>query len=484
MVKKALKKGILFIVITFFFFLSMVLCCCFPSDAIEENVIESSKILLNEGMYIHAGPSIADNGVDALIINAAYSVDNKNPVVSALTVRKNYNEKTTVTEMHDVKGDIMTFQHPKEQIEIIEIDGRLYSKDKRENIEVEGDIWSVDKTSYKVNIHGNEFYLNVYNSIKELDKFLRGEVDTSVEYARYWHGYLPIIRVMLLFMNIQEIRILTMIVMNAMLIYFLIILNRNFGKKITIIIGFSLIFYNYIFIGYTLSAVQIFAVMMLASIILIKKIENKKDFDFNTYMLIVGMLTNFMDYLTVPLVTFGLPMIIYLLHKKNESISWKEGFILLFKAGIMWGLGYTLTFFSKWVIVECILGRNMISSGIEQIFFRTTGDIFRKLEMSLSEIIIFYLLFVFMACLIVEFIFLMKYKFCVKKDIKQILINNIPMFLIGVMPVVWHIVLANHTQDHWKYHYRDMFIVCISFLIVLNDIFELKKRKAILESEK
>lgn len=79
------------------------------------------------------------------MINEAYSIDNTNPIYSYMTVRKNYNKEITKNSMKDISEEL-------------------------------------------ISINSSE-----YDPVGELEEFLNGNIDTSVNYARYWHGYLPVI---------------------------------------------------------------------------------------------------------------------------------------------------------------------------------------------------------------------------------------------------------------------------------------------------
>ena len=108
---------------------------------------------------------VNNNYTDALMINEAYSIDNKNPLYSCMSVRKNYNKNITKNSLTDQNGDSISLNNVKD-----------------------------------------------YDTVGELAEFLDGTIDTSVTYARYWHGYLPILKTLLFFFNISEIRILLLII--------------------------------------------------------------------------------------------------------------------------------------------------------------------------------------------------------------------------------------------------------------------------------
>lgn len=61
----------------------------------------------------------------------------------------------------------------------------------------------------------------------------------------------------------------------------------------------------------------------------------------------MGISTAYFDFLTYPLVTFGIPMIFcILINEKNTCENWKEMPIM----GIHWGIGYLGMWAEKWLI--------------------------------------------------------------------------------------------------------------------------------------
>lgn len=91
------------------------------------------------------------------------------------------------------------------------------------------------------------------------------------------------------------------------------------------------------------------------------------------FFFIVGSVSSFIDLLTAPLVTLGITAITYflLMQKEEEKTSIKKYILEILKIGIAWVLGYGITWASKWVIVELVYGRPIISQAITQAFFRS-----------------------------------------------------------------------------------------------------------------
>ena len=273
--------SIFLIIISLFVFI-LTLSSMFPSKEIYNNVKYSSDILIKEGnrkkVYIpyKAKEMEFDNYTDALMINNAYSIDYQTPLLSSMIVRKNYIPDVTNVVYKDTIGEL--------------------------------------KSSSKY---------DKYNPVGELKDFVNGEKAESFEYARYWHGYLSVLRPLLTIFNITQLRYILSIV----LILLVIILIHSLYKKTNIIVSiiyfFSLFSVEYFYLGFSLQGIFVFLISLIGTIVLIKVFD--KIGNYGCIFFVVGMLANFFDFLTVPIVTLALPLITYFLLKqrKDENYTFK-----------------------------------------------------------------------------------------------------------------------------------------------------------------
>lgn len=198
--KKIIKYVLVFLSPLLIFFSLLLVSSLFSSSMIEHNVIKSSITLSKEGNIYKFFPwsrVVNNNYTDVLMINEAYSIDNKNPLYSCMSVRKNYKESITKYSCSDITGD------------------------------------SISLNSLR------------YDPVGELSEFLNGNIDTSITYARYWHGYLPILRVLLIFFDISEIRMILLIIFVILFVWLLKLIKDKIGLIEAIIFALSLMLYSY-----------------------------------------------------------------------------------------------------------------------------------------------------------------------------------------------------------------------------------------------
>lgn len=435
--KQALKIIITYFVLILSFIVLLTVSCIFPSKYIKENVEQSSKTLSQEGNRLRTkiiGRDTImefDNYTDALMINTAYSIDNKTPLYSSFVARKNYIPEITEKIYEDTSGEL--------------------------------------KSASKYEHH---------NEVGELEDTVNGEKIESFEYARYWHGYLTVLRPLLLIANLGQIRIIFTIVLFLLFIVFAYLIYKKINLTVAAIFTMGLAIVEYFYLGFSMQGIFVFLITMIASIILLAK--NGKTKNLNIFFFVTGMLTNFFDFLTVPMVTYAIPMILYfLLKQKEEKVTVKNVLIDIIKYGMLWGIGYGLTWLTKWILVDLIYNKNIIKTAINQVLYRSTGtnEIFIKevIEKNFEYERKFFPITTVITFVIIDIqLAVGKLKIKTDKlDIKEYLIKILPYIIIGVMPIIWYSILKDHSYKHAFFTYRNILITNICTNLLLEKIFEM-----------
>ena len=443
--KNLLKYVITFIIIIISFNVLLLISSLFPSSLIEKNVSESAKVLLKEGnqpFIFKYSLTTNNNYTDAIMINMCYSIDNSDPVFSYMSARKNYKKGLTTEELLDTQGELIS-----------------YSSEK------------VDE---------------IYDPVNELNQFLDSNVTTSIEYARYWHGYFVFLRILLIFFQITEIRYLLLSIFTILLIVFSILAWKKIGKINTIIFCFALMAYDYFFVPFSLEGAPIFILMMIACIIMLLKLDKIKNI--YLYFFIIACISNFVDFLTVPLITLAMPLYIYVIYmQKNKKITLKQSIKTIGCASMIWGLGYGLTWISKWVIYDVIYKKGILTSAISQVLYRSSTSNYLREQITIFDTLsyffmnngVYLLIFIILLSIFLMIsmtIFTKKYKIKFKIN-KNYLKEITPIIIISILPIIWYITLSNHTILHTHFVYKHMLIVLIGELICLKKTFSIKVEK-------
>lgn len=422
-IKKILKYSLIWIIFFVAINVYMFLGTLIPKNLIEKNIIDSSFILLQQGDYREINNFYLDNYTDALMLNQEYSIDSKNPVYSYMASLKNYDPEVTekiytdseyANNLKDFKPAYVNYQ-----------------------------VWS-------------------------LSKMIDGKLDIATEYARYWHGWMPIYRVLLIFFNINEMRLFFLIIFLILLVIFMHLMKKRFGRVISLIFAYSLIVQNYFTTAISISGVPCYLIIMIASIILLIKIDKIKEL--GLFFFIIGCLTSFFDFLTVPLLTLTIPLFICVLYdKKTEN---KLNFLQLIKYCLLWGIGYGITWASKWIIYDLIYNKGIIENAIKTTKYRVSNRIsYYYIFLILIEILKY--AGVGIELLIVKLL-LQREKISFENFWKE---NKLFLF-ITILHFAWYILVSEHSNQHYSiFVYKLKTGIILGILLIVNNMIKIQNGK-------
>lgn len=400
-----------------------MLSSTFPREWIQKNTEESASILKSLGNPSRVLNTLFDNDTDTLMINNAYSMDPNNTLESALLGRRNYLPEKQQTVYQDMYVE--------------------------SNMQTEENYIIKDQLIRTVN-----------NNISE-----------SFEYARYWHGYVAFLRPLLIFLNFNEIRALSTGLLAFLALIALMLLYKRIKFKYCFVIILALLCSEYFIMGFTLQGLMTFVISMISTIIICIRFDKIKNI--GLYFFSIGMVTCYFDLLTHPLITLGIPMIIYLLIKQEKGkISLKEAIKIIVKNTLLWGMGWIITNLTKWIIVDILYNRNLIYKSIMQFIFRSLGTSEENLAwyMGLSNnwnwafrhTLMFFTTLIFY----VIYTLIRNYK-SITINVKQ----AIPYLMISFMPIAWFMVMVNHTWFHFWFTWRNLILFYIGIGIFLLKLF-------------
>ena len=409
---KQLKKlGIIYVSLIAIFIIAMVGTYMIPNKRINWHVSESLNQLKIEGVYqrlfFDTPAAQLDNFTDSWMLNLAVSADGKEPLKSAM---KNPHRST----LSYSKGEI-------DKVE--DLEGVMTNKD------------------YEVK-----------------------------SYSRYWHGYLTILRPLLVLFSYTEIRYINMFVLGLLFIITNMLVKKKLGMGIMISFFASIMMTMFIIVPMSLQFSSLFYITFISMIILLYYDKQIKEHKLGIYIFfIIGSITSFLDLLTAPVMTLGIPLVTYiLLCQKNNEIKINPiiNTIEIIKMSIVWALGYGLTWATKWVVASIILKENVVSNALNQILARTS-DTSWDIALTAKAVIeknedIIYTDFILKFIPILIIFWLIGIIFYRKE--KQEILNILPLFLIAIIPYAWYTVLKNHSYIHYWFTYRSLAVTTFSVL--------------------
>ena len=305
-----------------------------------------------------------------------------------------------------------------------------------------------------------------------LTEYLNGEpTKLEVSYPRYWHGYLTVLKPLLLFTSLNSVRLLNAGLQLILLAASLILFSKKGHSKLAFSFAASLPF-MFFFSSFASLSLSICMYIMLFEMLLIALFNEKlsENEGYLTFFLVAGCATAYFDFLTYPLVTLAFPLIAVLALKEEET---KKTYLSLIKYSVVWGIGYVFMWASKWIIALIFTGKNTVSDAVSTISARTSsatdgGRIAGYIKVLKNNISPFAnRAFALLTLLIIAIVTVLIIKNGLKKHFEGFA-HRIPVILIGLIPFVWWFVAANHSYEHAAFTCRNfaIFVFAIVFAFI------------------
>lgn len=197
----------------------------------------------------------------------------------------------------------------------------------------------------------------------------------EITYGRYWHGYLVVLKTLLLFFNVSEIRMMNLILQGTLFCILLYLVRKRIGAVYQIPLLLMEAVLNPIVLPLSLQYSWVYYVGILSAIVFLIK-ENWRSESILLLFLITGMVTSYVDLLTYPLVTLGLPMMVFLLRWQENDGTWRKKLLYFMGNSMFWGIGYALMWGSKWVLNSIFTNGNIFENVRAEIEIRlsSTGE--------------------------------------------------------------------------------------------------------------
>ncbi len=324
--------------------------------------------------------------------------------------------------------------------------------------------------------------------IKELSPDSTHEEENKGHFAirsSYWLGIRSIFRPLLVFMDYFEIRYIILFIGIFVSIFTIIKLGEKLKWLYAIAFGIILLCTNYfvgLFVGPN-AAVYILTFLGMDYILL-----SKKKINYFNFMFVIGMLTTYFDWFTIPLISWGFITITILLKEYNEkkNIKFDELFNIVFKTGIAWCLGYASLLIIRVLCSYLVTGKEALDYFTGRVTVNTgmkndsiIADAYHSLKNCINGLFPFTIDNKYEFLLVmggIEFILILICLWLNKKNRKV----GFPLLLISFAPLVWIITFNKFHVIHWWYAYRSIgiygFAVMAIFMVFLDEIVnQLKK---------
>lgn len=416
-----IKKYLLsFLILVLGGYLLLVLAYCLPTRMISNNVAEAALVFNNEGPYrqlnFGGGNKELYSFMDSMLLGGNSTQDNFTDAIMLLNA-ENANDENVFIEALKVERVTSGDQLP---------------------------------TDTLIALHTGA----------------EQEYGTG-SYARYWHGYLVLLKPLLLFFNYQQIRYLLSLAQLGLVSVIIWLLAARGRGLYCVPVVLAYFFLNPAVCSLSLqyNTVLLLTIAELVVILLREKRYAGDKLLWLYHFFLVGCLTAYFDFLTYPVVALGIP-VIFLISQYEES--WKDGLKELLGCCLLWGTGYAAMWASKWALGSLITGENVFGTAINQISHWTDtgaaepwvseigrlGVIERNLTTNKFSLIL--ILIIFVVCLVLS---ICRVSFRLRGQ-------YIPTALAGLLPFAWYLVVSNHSIEHSWMTFRALAVFVYALMTI------------------
>lgn len=314
-------------------------------------------------------------------------------------------------------------------------------------------------------------------------KSVMEDTTANKQYLRYWHGSLIFVRPLLIFMNLNQMKVFFGTVICVLLFILYVIFLRQGLKAEALSFTVAMGAVSIWFVPISIEYVWTFIIMLGTSITVIPLSVQRKQSRILTLMMLTGMLTAYFDFFTTETITIIIPLLLsvrILYRDKNDD---SDRFKYVIKCISLWGMGYAGCWTAKWAIAALIFKINTIPYVQERFLLHLgvndehdavlglTGAVLRNLSQlfpfgyGVIAAPLFFLIIFF-------FVFLPIYRgnVVLKKNIywKKI----ICFMLLGLLVYVRFMVLRQHSWRHYFFTYRAQAASVLALCFIVLELVE------------
>ena len=164
-------------------------------------------------------------------------------------------------------------------------------------------------------------------------------------YARYWHGYLILLRPLLLVTTITGVRIVQYAVLLALLAAVLWLLRRHCGLRACLWFAVSQLLVTVFWVPHQVQYFTCFALGYAGCVWVLAK--PRRSDALCLALLVLGAATAFCDLLVTPILTLGLPLVCWLLEPQPHLRAGLPPCGVLVGGSLCWDVWYLLCWASR-----------------------------------------------------------------------------------------------------------------------------------------
>lgn len=284
------------------------------------------------------------------------------------------------------------------------------------------------------------------------------------EYSKYWHGYLVYLKPLLMCMSWEAVEIFLILTQMILLVVIMAIAFYKKQPLLGLSVAGAFLFMKPVSVLVSLSMNMCWLITLTAVLVLLifyDKIEQKNLRE--ELFLLIGIATAYMDFLTYPIVTLGLPLCFYLVQDMDKVLHWWKRIKQAFWMCACWGVGYVGMWGMKWVVAEITCQTGTLRNAVWSVIYRTGpldgyGSAFTGVPRTIRDVlaqydsVVYSVMFVIIAAAAVVSSLLC----LIKARNANWGVSVTCLAIVGLFPFVWLTLTQNHTAIHCAFTFRIM----------------------------
>jgi len=332
--------------------------------------------------------------------------------------------------------------------------------------------------SYYMNTLKNPAYIftnpQEIGGVNALHTSIEQQKDPNDTYARYWAGFRATVRLLLTFITYTQIRRMICIVFFLLaggIAMHLHTRTKSIASAFAFLLTLGLLYPS--IITATLQYSCCFLIAM-AGLLLLPKREYKY-LTYSMYFFILGAITQFFDFYTTPILTFGLPMLalLFISQHVDQQLSAEKMFRLSGRGFASWLVGYILMWIGKLSLTTIFTDLNALDDGFsaarDRIFFSTgnvDGSLIYRIGLVIWRVFIRVFdkpIYILVAAIGIFVVWLLL--FIMRKKTKADLKSSVVYLAVACLPLVWFAVVSGPTIKASWFQYRGMGVFLFGVLL-------------------
>lgn len=306
-------------------------------------------------------------------------------------------------------------------------------------------------------------------------------------YFLYWQGHVIIMRILLLLFSYTQIRVLNGVLLGLGSLILCALLWYRLGAKVALALLVSTLPLAPLTIFRSIQFVNTFFLALDGALMVILLFTQFKHTRFDAEVfLVLGIATAYFDFLTTPLITWGIPVLVLcasIIHRdekegdrRSASQTALELLRSIVRTALAWISGYVLMWAAKWAIASQVLGSSVFEKALGKLSERTGESMtftermagaLKNVALLSSPAMLTDTTWRIPMIVVAALVLIWFVVWLVTRSGFDRMVRALPILLVGLAPYVWYLVVSNHSSIHASFVYRVQWISILALLMFM-----------------